>query len=414
MWPDPVVGEPLLNNLCSGFARFLDVNDDTRAILSLWTCHSYVFDTWHVTPRLYITSKEPGSGKSATIDLLKLLVFRPECTDNISTAAFAKLANYQGTILLDEFDKAPTAIMQPLHSGARRGTTRTRMQGREVVQQNYFTPVVMAGLGELKSDPLSKRSIRIEQFKTEKSERELPHYNELIHKRDYIVLRQQTQRWLYDIEEALKEIERSRSYTFNFPSNCDPRFRDLWRPLLAIAQVAGPTWLKRAQDIMNRYYNAIQVQDPAYQLVSDVREIFEAPGKDRLHTEDILKALWNRSDREWDDYQKKGRGITAAEFARIVKPEFRKAGVPVRPKKSKNVRIGQKSAAGYYRREFEPVWTTYGIGVTGSQDKPEPATKRDPVTPNLIPIRTRKRVRPASISSSDEDANARTLPWETD
>ena len=113
MWPDPVDGEELLNDLCSGFGHFLDVSDDALAVLSLWTCHSYVYNIWQVTPRLYITSEDPGSGKSTTIDLLKLLVLRPESSDNISTAAFADLANYQGTILLDEFDTAPTAIMQP-------------------------------------------------------------------------------------------------------------------------------------------------------------------------------------------------------------------------------------------------------------------------------------------------------------
>ena len=393
MWPGPVDGEELLNDLCAGLGRFIDAHDDVLAILSLWICHSYVFDTWQVTPRLYITSEKPGCGKSTTIDLLKLLVFRPEWSDNISTAAFAELANYQGTILLDEFDKAPTQIMQPLHSGAKRGTVRTRMQNGVAVQQNYFTPVVLSGIGDLKSEPLAHRSIRIEQFKSEKNDNEISHYNALIHATDYVSLRQRAQRWLYDIEERLKGLERSRNYSFTFLSGCDPRFKDRWRPILAIAQVAGPAWLKRTQDIMNRYYNATLVHDPTHQLLNDVREIFEASGKDRLHTEDILKALWDRSDREWDDYQKKGRGITAAEFARIVKPEFRKAGVPVRPKKSKNVRIGQKSAAGYYRREFEPVWTTYGIGVTGSQDKPEPATGCDPVTPKLKPIRERKRKR---------------------
>ncbi len=77
LWPEPVDGCVLLNTLRAFLARFIFVNNSALVALTLWVCFSYLLDIAEISPRLAITSPTKRCGKTALLDVLSWLIFRP-------------------------------------------------------------------------------------------------------------------------------------------------------------------------------------------------------------------------------------------------------------------------------------------------------------------------------------------------
>ena len=59
--------------------RFVALSsDDHYTAVSLWIAHTHLFDAWDATMYLAITSPEKQSGKTRLLEVLELLVNRPE------------------------------------------------------------------------------------------------------------------------------------------------------------------------------------------------------------------------------------------------------------------------------------------------------------------------------------------------
>jgi hypothetical protein len=156
-------------------------------------------------------------------------------------------------------------------------------------------------------------------------------------------------------------------------------------------------------------------------VLHDTHTIFS---QDKLFTEDMVAALRDMDNRNWFDYfpdntQKAGQKLRKLLGRFGIGPT--------------TVYIDGKRAKGYHRASFVDAWLRYcGIesavkplqsGETLEESVTANGKDEPAVTENAAeskesndvtaknPIRTRKRVRPASISSSDEDANVTSLPW---
>jgi Protein of unknown function (DUF3631) len=75
------------------------------------------------------------------------------------------------------------------------------------------------------------------------------------------------------------------------PAGVEDRDADVWEPLLAVADVAGGTWPKRARVAAVTLVAESKESTPSLgvRLLSDLREVFD--GTDKLTTEAILKNL---------------------------------------------------------------------------------------------------------------------------
>jgi hypothetical protein len=76
-WPEEVDGDALLDDLIAAFRKYIVIEPNGLRILALWTVHTYCFDHWQNTPRLYISSPKRRSGKSRVLDVLDCIVSRP-------------------------------------------------------------------------------------------------------------------------------------------------------------------------------------------------------------------------------------------------------------------------------------------------------------------------------------------------
>ena len=134
------------------------------------------------------------------------------------------------------------------------------------------------------------------------------------------------------------------------PDGLHDRAADNWRPLLAIADLAGGLWPDRAREAAKALSGVTDDadQDVRILLLSDIRNIFKQQGKDRLPTDLLLSKLNAMQERPWPEWR--GRPLTARGLARLLEP----FGV-----KPKAIRVGDATPRGYLASDFEEVFARY-------------------------------------------------------
>lgn len=105
LWPEPVDGAALFNELSGTFSRYLALQPYQPETLALWTIFSYCFNASNIAPKLLIHSPEKRCGKTTLLDVLSELVWQPLLASNITPAViFRVIENVGGTIMIDEAD----------------------------------------------------------------------------------------------------------------------------------------------------------------------------------------------------------------------------------------------------------------------------------------------------------------------
>ena len=354
-WPEMVDGDALLDELVAAFRKYIVIDSNDLRILALWAVHTYCFDHWQNTPRLYISSPKRRSGKSRVLDVLDCIVSRPIRADGLSAAVVFRLTEDRNpTWLIDETDQwldQKGDLIGILNSGHAKGQKVYRCVGDEHRVQEFavFGPVALAGIGKIKSETLADRSIVVTIRRRLQSE-PVKRFHRITCLKEFEPLRQQIVRWVSDwAPNGDPEI----------PATVDhDRMIDNWWPLLAIADAAGGDWPEHAREIMLRQYVAYDAaEDDGWDilLLKDIKDIFDELGEDRLFTKRILDKLHLLSGRPWPDFPNK-RGpaapITDRQVARLLEPH----GI-----KPKLIRLphNEKPGRGYNRSWFEETWDRY-------------------------------------------------------
>jgi hypothetical protein len=136
------------------------VTAEERMAIGLWTLHTWVFDQFSITPRLVLLSPVSGCGKTTLLSLIRLLVAKPEHSDNTTAAAIyhALDQNPGATLLLDEGDNLGlfhnNVLRAVFNSGHRRGGSIDRFVGGERRKYGTFAPLALP-------QPLLHRAIEI-------------------------------------------------------------------------------------------------------------------------------------------------------------------------------------------------------------------------------------------------------------
>ena len=136
-------------------------NNSALVALTLWVCFSYLLDIAEISPRLAITSPTKRCGKTALLDVLSRLIFRPIASSNLSPAAvFRTIDLEQCSLLLDEADAMPRKserteeIRGLLNSGHRRTSAyaiRAVKSGDDWIPKKFSTwaAIAVAAIGQL-------------------------------------------------------------------------------------------------------------------------------------------------------------------------------------------------------------------------------------------------------------------------
>ena len=243
LWPEAVDGADVLDKTASTFTRYVALPDGASDALALWAAHAHCFESFVCSPRLNISSPEKGCGKTTLRDVVAVLVPRQLLTENLSVAVLFRLVEAQSpTILADECDawlRNNEELRGLLNAGHRRNGVVYRCEGdnHEVRGFRVFAPAVLCGIGALPGT-LHDRSIIVrlerakpgelhERFDSRRIERE----TELCRK---------LARFCADNKARLEACEPA------LPFGAFNRLADNWRPLFAIAEIAGGDWPQRA------------------------------------------------------------------------------------------------------------------------------------------------------------------------
>jgi hypothetical protein len=175
-----------------------------------------------------------------------------------------------------------------------------------------FCPKVFAGIGEL-PDTLNDRSIRIRLERRTRDE-PIDRFRRRDVGPDAEMLHDSLADWL---DPQLDELLVLRPA---LPDELDDRAQDCWEPLLAIAELAGGEWPRRARHaaLTLSGNGARDDESLTARLLADVHSVFEASGESRYRTADLIEQLAEIEESPWGDWR--GKPITAHALSRLLKP----------------------------------------------------------------------------------------------
>lgn len=323
-------------------------SDEARDAVVLWTAHTYVFYSFDTTPRLSVSSTEPGSGKSRVLELIENLVPSPMNAVTITPGVMWRLIEHGApTVLIDEADtifgqngssSSHMTLRSIINAGHSRTATVPRCVGAEDVKQfHVFAPVAMAGLGQL-PDTIATRSVSVVMRKR-RAGQEVKQFRARYAQDDLNRVREILEEWSVDAAESLTSV---------FPEcPVQDRDADVWEPLLTIAESAGDVWAKRAREACVELTSSVVELTPGMRLLTDLRTVFA--DRPVMFTTEILAALYALPESKWSHLE--ARSLSAMLRQYDASPT--------------TVRQGEDVAKGYKSDDLQATWAKFKIGEEG-------------------------------------------------
>lgn len=355
--PEPDGGAALIRDIVHEAGRHLVLPCGAPLALALWVAHTHTADLFDVTPYLQLTSPTPECGKSTVLDFLRALSARAFLTvGNTAPVVFRVIQECRPTLLLDEasFTDQDLALVNVLLVGYRRGAVVARNEkvGQQFRLRCYqvFGPKAFARVGKL-PDGLESRCITVEM------QREAPPEPwEHRHGEALAPLRHRIERWADDNRDAVKDaLVRGVRGPFK------GRRADIWRPLFAVADVAGIG--AEARKVARALSGRGEAVSYAAELLRDIRAAFHDAGKDALATSDLIDALCAPDDAPYVEINR-GKRISGRWLAARLKP------FGIRPRRV-------ESGSEYHLADFDGAFRRYvpssGGGGSEVQEVQEPS-----------------------------------------
>lgn len=347
-WPNTVDHAALLSEIAATIQRFIICQPESADAAALWAAMTWYMDAVQVAPLAVITAPEKRCGKSQLLFLLGKLTFRPLTASNITPSAlFRSIDAWNPTLLIDEADafmKENEELRGLLNCGHTRDSAyiiRTVGEAFTPTRFNVWGAKALAGIGHL-AETLMDRAITIEL------RRKLPH--------EEVARLRHAEPGLFDdlasklarmANDAREQVRRARPH---LPEQLNDRAQDNWEPLLAIAEVAGGEWPKRARDAALKLSGATDATlSIGAELLADIQEVFAQKRVDRISTADLIAALCADDEQPWNTFNR-GRPIAPRQMAKRLK-EY---GIH-----SRNISVGYQQSKGFDKSQFEEAFARY-------------------------------------------------------
>jgi putative DNA primase/helicase len=229
---------------------------------------------------------------------------------------FRAIDKWYPTLLIDEADsflrdnEELRGILNSGHGRANAYVIRTVGENYEPMHFSTWSAKAIALIGKLPAT-LASRAIHIELRRMKADEHVEPlRLDRLDHLKP---LMRQAVRWAADNAEALRSADPE------LPEGLYGRPADNWRPLFAIADLAGGEWPERARGVAEKLNAEITEQTAGIVLLEDVRAIFTERAADRLTSVEMIEALVGMEHRPWPEW-KMGKPITPRQLAKLLEP----------------------------------------------------------------------------------------------
>jgi hypothetical protein len=337
--PQKIAGGAVLDRVFAFIRRFVAMSDSQARLAALWIIHTYVFAAADATPYLAITSVEKQSGKTRLLEVLEMLVANPWLTGRVTAALLPRKIDVESpTLLLDESDAAfhgdkdySEALRGILNTGHRKGGKSSCCAGKgpDVSFRDFSTFCPKRLLGLKRAAP----GEHVERFRRRDVDTEAAS------------LREQIEEWCTLTAESLSGARPE------LPEALSDRQQDGAEPLLAISDAAGGEWPILARRALVTLCVEAQASDDSIGklLLSDIREVFESRGVDRLSSAKLTTELATIEAAPWGEWSH-GKPISAARLAILLR------GYGIVPH---SIRIGDKTPKGYLLDDFQDAFRRY-------------------------------------------------------
>ena len=375
-WKDEVPTAELLDAIVQVFKRYLILPHHAAEAIALWILHAWVFGAWDISPFLMLTSPTKRCGKTTALILLSWLTPRSVLAGNISASAiFRYIEDQQPSLLIDEadtflkFSEEIRGILNAGHTKVGASTIRNvEVNGQHVPKRfSSWAPKVIAGIGRF-AGTLEDRSIIISmQRKSKGAKVERCRHRDRV---EFVELRQKASRWAADNLQKLSGAEP------RLPDALNDRAADNWESLLAVAELGGAAWTKKASAAALALSGADNDGDDlGVDLLHDARAAFVTVGNEGIFTKELVACLVADEERPWATYCKGDRPITDRQIAKLLRP-FEIVSTTIH-------RPGGTQAKGYRFEDFSEAWERYP-----ATSNPGPNTPSSPGEPSRAHERT--------------------------
>ena len=364
-WEEPVDGDSLLRDIVRRIRRHIVCSFDDALVIALWVVFSWVHEEAAVhSPLLLVTSAEPESGKTTTLNLVSYLAPRAIASVEISKAAlYRSIQLWRPSFIIDEFDTVLSSsdgdkaeLRSVINSGHVRGQGVIRCITDEHRPELFstFAPKALGMIGRKLPPATLGRCIIIElrrRTKNETAER-------FAHKDDAELgdLRRRLRRWAMDNTDSL-QIEVPMPQTF------DNRRADNWRVLLAISDLCSGAedWGDKARAAATKVEGASDTTSIGVRLLADIKRIFDENKCEAILSATLVTKLKEDVEAPWAEWGR-GKGLTQNSLAVLLsggggRGRGSRGGFGIR---SGDVHLpGDIHGKGYKRSQFEEVWARY-------------------------------------------------------
>jgi hypothetical protein len=256
----PIPGDQLLDLLrdrwFGRYARF--PSPAALDAVTLWAAHCHMRDeegvlVFRATPRLYLLSSEPGSGKSKVLELIGMVA--PACygldLEPTAPGLVYTLSAERATVLIDEGDvmfgqgARKAAVRAIINGGYTRHGTYLNGKGAKATRVPVFGPLALAGLDTLEKgtgdtlNALLSRGIKVRMQRAAVTDQPAKMTRstdcEAAQAKEWLA------RWASQVRAEVADAQ---------PESVDGiagRAEQIWEPVLAVADAAGGSWPERAR-----------------------------------------------------------------------------------------------------------------------------------------------------------------------
>jgi putative DNA primase/helicase len=351
-WPDSVDLADEIADLLVFLKKMMVMTEAARVAVVLWVVFTHCLECFDHSPRLIIKSAVLRCGKTRLLAILKQLVFHPLEAANISAASVFRVIDWaHPTLLLDEADTylpENEALRGVINSGFdREGAKVIRcIEGQADLEPRSFStwcPVAIARIGN--SAPTIEDRAIAALLERKRPAEKLPR----LLKADKTRLQQYRRRlagWARDNAVQLQAADPE------IPEALNDRAADAWRPLLAIADLAGETVGKLAREAAVELVGANEEQTQTYVLMAlaDIRDWLKTHTLDPVSSAEIADHLATLEERPWPEYGRSRKPISKAQVSRLFAPIKLISGT---------VRRDEETFKGYTRKALNAVIARY-------------------------------------------------------
>jgi len=355
-WDSAVDGAALLTNIERIFTRYLYLPHNASAALALWTLHAWTIDAGDTSPFMVLVSPTKRCGKTTVLIILFYLTPRSDLASNISPSAlFRYIEDIHPTLLIDEGDSF-LGENEELRGILNSGHTRTAAHVIRNVEINgehkprrfsTWAPKAIAAIREL-ADTLEDRAVVLRLQRKPRAAK-----LERLRKRDneeFAILRRKIARWAADNFNKLADPDPQ------VPDALNDRAADNWRPLLAIADLAGGEWPKQAREAACILSGEAPDATLNVGLLVNIQTVFQGTefGDAKvIRSADLVAKLTADPEWPWAEYNR-GKPLTQRQIAKLL-GQFGIISDTVHPD-------DRPQGKGYKRTDFEGAWEAYCPG----------------------------------------------------